>query len=101
MSESLAQNRSPSTSGHESCVETLMRYNTPPTCNKPVNGQKVSRMSLDNNADNGPQPFIREKGLSRRRTSQPEPAPKPGASGGVGCALVGLVIVLVAVLIGI
>src|SRR5258707_3970852 len=58
-------------------------------------------MSPDNNADNGPQPFIRQKGPSRRRDWQPNPAPKQGASGGVGCALVGLVIVLVAALIGV
>src|SRR5689334_22175182 len=57
-------------------------------------------MSLDNNADNGPQPFIRQEG-PRRRSRQEDPAPKPGASGGAGCALVGLVIVLVIALIGV
>ncbi|MEP7288539.1 MAG: hypothetical protein ABI947_22535 [Chloroflexota bacterium] len=56
-------------------------------------------MSFDiNNEDNEPQPFIRQESQPKRRGTQPA---SRTSGGGLGCALVGIVFVLVAVLIGI
>src|SRR5712692_10306501 len=55
-------------------------------------------MSFKTDEENsGPQPFIRQEAQSKRQSTQVRAA----GSGGLGCALLGVVIVIVAVLIGV